>query len=129
MAESWNVNDECSCVFRMSIDDIDEEGSLGCENNQGGELHHKMGATSGPNPLHMWNLRASISIVYVDANDGANDVKALLHLNEQLSQTMSLRRACQTESFQILCGRPRLSSWTPSSLYVIHLNLLRQKAV
>lgn len=35
MVEPLNLNEEWSGAFRVSIDDIDEEGLLGCENNDG----------------------------------------------------------------------------------------------
>lgn len=43
-----------------------------------------------------------MSKAYEKAKDDVTDVKALLQLNEKFSQTMSLRRANQTESFQHL---------------------------
>lgn len=58
------------------------------------------GATSGPTHLDLRNLRASMSKAYEDAKGDVADVKALIQLNEQFSQPVSLRRASRAVSFQ-----------------------------
>lgn len=88
-------------------------------------------ATRRPTNLDLWNLRASMSNAYEEVKDDVDDVKAILQLNEQFSQIVSLRY--RTESFQwfshvteyMWCS-PRLPSWTLNSLYVTSLDLHRR---
>lgn len=60
------------------------------------------GATSGLTHSDLCKLRASMNKAYEDAKVDAIDVKALLLLNEQFSQPLSLRRASQAALFQHL---------------------------
>lgn len=72
---------------------------LSCKYKVGHAGKSEAGATNKPTNLEFGNLRASMSKAYKDMKDDVDDVKALLQLNKQFSQTVSLRLSNQIGLF------------------------------